>query len=103
VDDIKVPTIRRKYEMIKADDMFDLVEIVDDNMTLFRRTPAPLLDPLGDGWWLQGYNRPYYEEITGHRPPAPAALTHRAETAAPVGPEAGFVRRLSRVLSRSAT
>ena len=37
LDDIKIPTIGRMCEIIKADDMFDLVEIVDDNMALFRR------------------------------------------------------------------
>jgi len=24
---------------------------------VFRRTDAPVFDPLGDGWWLQDYNR----------------------------------------------
>ncbi len=103
LDDIKIPTIRRMYEIIKADDMFDLVEIVDDNMALFRRTTAPLLDPFADNWWLQGYNRPYYEEIIGGRPVAAAREHHPAESAAAAPAErgSGMVRILARGLPRS--
>ena len=66
-------------------------------------TSAPLLDPLGDNWWLQGYNRPYYEEITGQQPPVPAEERQPAESAAaaPARPPAGMVRMVAHVLPRS--
>jgi predicted O-methyltransferase YrrM len=63
VDDIKIPSIARMYDIIRSDKMFELIRVVDDNMAFFRRTSAELLDPLGDGWWLQGYNSAYYDQI----------------------------------------
>ena len=63
VDDILIPSIRRMFEIIRADEMFELLEVVSSNMAIFRRTSAPRIDPQGDGWWLQGYNRPYFETI----------------------------------------
>jgi len=66
LDDIKIPSVRRMFDIIRADDMFDLLEIVDRNTAFFRRSKAPLLDPQSDSWWLQGYNRAYYEN-TGAR------------------------------------
>jgi hypothetical protein len=72
VDDLLIPSIGRMFEIIKADRMFELVEIVSSNMAFFRRTSAPLLDPHGDGWWLQGYNKSYYDAYTeSHRESAP--------------------------------
>jgi hypothetical protein len=68
IDDIQIPTIGRMYEIIKAENMFRLDEVVDYT-AFFYRTEAPLLDPFGDGWWLQGYNLPYYEQLL-HPPPA---------------------------------
>jgi hypothetical protein len=62
VDDIKIPSIGRMFDIIKADDMFNLLEIVD-NMAFFRRSEAPLIDPQSDSWWLQGFNNAYYKEI----------------------------------------
>lgn len=71
VDDIKIPSIKRMFEIISADDMFDLVEIVDANLAIFKRTEAPLIDPEGDDWWLQGYNKDYFERMQSymHRRP----------------------------------
>jgi hypothetical protein len=60
IDDINIPTIERMFEIIKSDDMFQLVEVVE-NTAFFRRTAAPSIDPLGDDWWLQGFNRSHYE------------------------------------------
>jgi hypothetical protein len=51
-------------DIVRADDMFDLMETVRDTAFL-RRTDAPTLDPFGDGWWLQGYNRSHYERAHG--------------------------------------
>jgi hypothetical protein len=60
LDDINIPSIQRMYEIIKAGDMFELVEVVEYT-AFFRRTAAPMVDPLSDSWWLQGYNRAHYE------------------------------------------
>jgi hypothetical protein len=67
IDDLKIPSIGRMYEIVKEDAMFELVDVVDGNTAFLRRTSAPLIHPEQDGWWLQGYNRSYYEEITGVR------------------------------------
>jgi len=68
VDDLRIPSIGRMYDVIRADEMFALVEVIDGNTAFFRRTAAPLIHPESDSWWLQGFNRSYYEEITGVRP-----------------------------------
>ena len=69
-DDIQIPSIGRMFDIIKADDMFNLLEIVD-NMAFFRRSKAPLIDPQSDSWWLQGYNKAYYKEIQPWGPRLP--------------------------------
>ena len=56
VDDIQIPTIRNMFEFIKADDMFDLLEVFG-NTAFFRRTKAPVFPPLRDLWWKQNYNK----------------------------------------------
>ena len=63
VDDIQIPSIGRMFDVIKADDMFELLTIVDGNTAFLRRTAVPLVDPLSDSWWLQGYNRAYYQQL----------------------------------------
>jgi len=63
VDDIAIPSIRRMAEIIAADDMFDLIDTVDGNLAVFRRTDAPAIDPHSDSWWLQGYNRAHHQRI----------------------------------------
>jgi hypothetical protein len=55
VDDIQIPTIHRLFEFLREDAMFDLIEVVGTT-AFFRRTGAPLFNPLGDGWWEQGFN-----------------------------------------------
>jgi hypothetical protein len=55
------------FEIVKEEAMFELLDVVDANTAFFRRTSAPLIHPEHDSWWLQGYNRSYYEEITGVR------------------------------------
>jgi hypothetical protein len=64
VDDIQIPSIRRMFDIIKADDMFELLDVLND-MAFFRRTDSPLIDPYSDSWWLQGYNKGYYDKIKG--------------------------------------
>lgn len=63
VDDIQIPTIRRMYEILKVEDMFEHLE-VGDNTAFFKRTEHEVFNPYGDGWWLQGYNKPHYNELT---------------------------------------
>lgn len=63
IDDIKIPSIRRMFEIIAAGDMFKLVDIIDNNLSIFRRTEETLIDPHSDSWWLQGYNREHFEEL----------------------------------------
>jgi len=65
LDDIQIPSIQRMFEIIKADDMFELLEVLDNKMAFFRRTDSQLFNPYLDNWWLQGYNRHHYEKITG--------------------------------------
>jgi len=55
IDDIQIPTIANMYSVLKADAMWDLVEVVHTT-AFFRRTLSPAIDPYGEGWWLQGYN-----------------------------------------------
>lgn len=56
LDDIQIPTIHRLYEFLKEDEMFRLVEVVD-NTAFFVRSDRDLFDPHGDGWWLQEFNK----------------------------------------------
>lgn len=56
VDDIDIPSIYDMYRFLKRDDMFALIEVVHTT-AFFRRTAAPVFNPLADGWWLQGYNK----------------------------------------------
>ena len=59
LDDILIPTIYNLYKFIKSDDMFKELEVIDTT-AFFQRTNAETFDPLGDGWWLQGYNKKHY-------------------------------------------
>jgi len=62
LDDIQIPTIRRMFDIIKADRMFDLIDI-RDYMAFFRRTDVRTINPFGDGWGDQGYNSAYWKEM----------------------------------------
>jgi hypothetical protein len=64
IDDIQIPTIGRLAEFISEDAMFEEVECIGST-AVFRRTDAPVFDPLGDGWWLQDYNR-RRADFSGH-------------------------------------
>jgi len=67
IDDLKIPTIARMYEIVKSEAMFEPIDVVDANTAFLRRTDAELIHPESDSWWLQGYNKPYYDEIMGIR------------------------------------
>ena len=56
LDDIHIPTIGRLADFISEDRMFRKVEFIGST-AIFRRTDAPIFDPLGDGWWAQDFNR----------------------------------------------
>ncbi len=70
IDDIQIPSIGRMFDIIKAGDMFRLLEIIE-NTAFLQRTDAQLIIPTSDSWWLQAYNRSYYQELVapGKRPP----------------------------------
>ncbi len=55
LDDIHIRTVHNLYEFLRHDAMFDLAEVVGST-AFFRRTAAPVFNPLGDGWPEQRYN-----------------------------------------------
>jgi hypothetical protein len=71
IDDLVIPTVKHMYSILRVDDMFDEIVVVG-NTGFLRRTAAPTFDPLGDGHWLQGYNRrlPIRARLRGNLPPA---------------------------------
>lgn len=75
VDDVHIPSIRFLMDFLSKDAMWRLDNVVDQTAFL-TRTTAPTFDPLGDGWWLQGYNRRAVEGsvIQRLRGRAPVAL-----------------------------
>jgi hypothetical protein len=56
VDDIQIPTVHNLYRFLCDEQMFQLLEVCGTT-AFFERTAAPVFDPWGDGWWLQGHNR----------------------------------------------
>ncbi len=68
IDDIWIPTIYNLYAFLKEDAMFHL-ETVVANTAFFTRTTAPLLDPYGDDWPSQAYNKARFPIV--HTPPPP--------------------------------
>jgi len=79
VDDIHIPTITNLFDFLAADEMFVLDEVVETT-AFFRRTAAQTFYALGDGWWMQGYNKRAYEsaEIQVFRGPSPEQVTQPA-------------------------
>jgi hypothetical protein len=68
IDDIQIPSIGAFFSVVKEDEMFEAVDVVNGKTAILRRTSAPTFDPLGDGWWKQRYNKrrvprssPFYE------------------------------------------
>lgn len=55
LDDIHIRTVNDLFRFLRADAMFELLEIVHTTAFL-RRTAVPTFDPLADEWWLQRYN-----------------------------------------------
>lgn len=62
IDDVGIPSITRMFEILKKDEMWDLVSFIE-KLAIFRRTDAPLIDPFSDSWWLQGYNKKLHKKM----------------------------------------
>jgi hypothetical protein len=56
IDDIHIPTIQNLFRFLRADDMFQLEEVVGVT-AFFTRTSSPVFDPAGDSWQAQKYNQ----------------------------------------------
>ena len=56
VDDIHIPTVNQLYAVLREDDMFELIEVVQTTAFL-RRTGSVIFPTTGDGWELQTYNK----------------------------------------------
>jgi hypothetical protein len=68
LDDIHIPTIFNMFRFLREDRMFELVEVVKTT-AFFKRTSEHPLDPFGDGWWLQEYNKrrfPIHDGVMGY-------------------------------------
>lgn len=61
LDDTNIPSIKRMAKILAADAMFEQIDVVGKT-TFFRRTDAPLFNPLGDGWWEQGCNKSFLKK-----------------------------------------
>jgi hypothetical protein len=62
LDDIHIPTIFRLFEFLKEDRMFTLDSIIE-HTAIFVRTDEQIFSPLGDGWWLQEFNKKRFPVI----------------------------------------
>lgn len=62
MDDISIPSITRMYEILKNDEMWKFVDMIE-KLAIFKRTNAPLIDPYSDSWWLQGYNKSLHNKM----------------------------------------
>jgi hypothetical protein len=85
LDDIHIPTITNLFDVLRADEMFAVEEVVETT-AFFRRTAAPTFPPTEDGWWRQGYNKRAFD--TG----PPELVTHD-DSASSEGGEPFFVDR----------
>lgn len=80
VDDINIPSIHSMHRFLCKDDMWRLSAVVG-HTSFFTRTSAPTFGPLGDAWWLQGYNRPsrvtkLVQHAKAHTPAPVKSLWH---------------------------
>ena len=74
VDDIQIPTVRQLYRFLRRDGMWHLNGVVA-RTAFFTRTTAPTLDPLGDSFDRQGYNRsPWLTSATWVKAHAPEQM-----------------------------
>jgi hypothetical protein len=91
LDDVHIRTVNDLFRFVRADRMFELLELVHTT-AFFRRTDAPVFDPQGDGWWLQRYNQAVFP------PPRGLSLVNTVKACVPLGLRnriGAVVRRLS--------
>jgi hypothetical protein len=84
LDDIHIPTVHNLFQFLERDRMFALDRVVHAT-AFFTRTDAPVFDPLGDGWWEQGYNAKPLARYTWRdrlRQAAPAPIRRKTRTRA---------------------
>lgn len=62
VDDVHIPTVSHLVDVVRREEMFEMVDSVHCTV-FFRRTDSPVRDPFGDNWWLQGYNSAHYPTL----------------------------------------
>jgi len=62
VDDVNIPTISHLVDVVRQEEMFEMVDSAHCTV-FFRRTDSPERDPIGDNWWLQGYNSKHYPAL----------------------------------------
>ncbi|HJQ73773.1 MAG TPA: class I SAM-dependent methyltransferase [Gaiellaceae bacterium] len=86
LDDVHIRAVNDLFRVLRDDAMFALLEVVRTT-AFFARTEAPALDPLGDGWWLQGYNRRVLPPLAG------LPFAERLKALIPARVKAGFRRR----------
>ncbi len=67
VDDVQIPTVNNLFRFLRADAMWELVDLVETT-AFFRRTGEPTFNPLGDGWQDQEYNvRPRLDHLPARK------------------------------------
>jgi hypothetical protein len=57
LDDLQIPHLHDMFKLLACDEMWSLIDIPLGQTAIFRRTCTPMLNPIGDDWWLQAYNR----------------------------------------------
>ena len=90
VDDIHIPTIFRLFTFLHEEPVFELLEVTGTT-AFFRRTAAPPLDPFGDGWWTQEYNRRRFPIVDARLELPPTVAAGGGRTISP--PRAQWWRR----------
>ncbi len=60
LDDVHIASVGLMADVLKEDDMFEVHALIETTLIL-RRTQAPLVNPIGDGWYQQSYNRRRFE------------------------------------------
>jgi len=55
IDDIHIPTIFRLFSFLREEEMFDFLVCVHDGF--LSQNFSDSIQSVGDGWWLQNYNR----------------------------------------------
>jgi hypothetical protein len=97
IDDVDIPTISHLVDVIRHEEMFEMLDSVHTTVFL-RRTNSPARDPFGDNWWLQRYNSKHYPNHQFCRLP----LFDRLKAHIPLGIKQKLKRHFESGLDRSA-